>query len=91
MPSDAPCRPTPSTRRRSSRRCAGGEKITCVPALSSSCLAFVEYDYKSGIMYLRFCSARIYTLHGVPDYHYVGLLSASSPGWYFNFYLKGRY
>jgi hypothetical protein len=60
-----------------------------MPALNSSCLASVEYD--SGTMYLTFHSGRNYTLHGVPEYHYDGLLNASSPGWYFNTYLKGRY
>ena len=42
-------------------------------------------------MHLTFSSGRSYTLHGVPVHHYHGLLSASSPGWYFNTYLKGRY
>jgi hypothetical protein len=60
-----------------------------MPALSSSCLSWVEYD--SGTMFLGFRSGRTYTLHGVPEYHYHGLLNASSPGWYFNAYLKGRY
>ena len=32
-----------------------------------------------------------YTLRGVSEYHYYGLLNASSPGWYFNAYLKGHY
>jgi KTSC domain len=60
-----------------------------MPALSSSCLSWVEYD--SGTMYLRFRSGRSYTLSGVPERHYHGLLNASSPGWYFGTYLKGRY
>jgi hypothetical protein len=42
-------------------------------------------------MYLGFRSGRSYTLHGVPEYHYYGLLNSSSPGSYFNAYLKGRY
>lgn len=69
-----------------------------MPALNSSCLASVEYEDNSveyeedsGTMYLTFRSGRTYTLHGVPDYHYYGLLNASSPGQYFNAYLKGRY
>ena len=60
-----------------------------MPALNSSCLSWVEYD--SGTMYLSFRSGRSYTLHGVPECHYHGLLNSSSPGWYFNTYLKGRY
>ena len=42
-------------------------------------------------MYLSFRSGRSYTLYGVPPHHYLGLLNASSAGWYFNAYLKGRY
>jgi KTSC domain len=42
-------------------------------------------------MYLAFRNGRSYTLRGVPEYHYYGLLNSSSPGWYFNAYLKGRY
>ena len=60
-----------------------------MPSLSSSCLSWVEYD--SGTMQLSFRSGRSYTLHGVPEYHYRGLLNASSAGRYFNTYLKGRY
>jgi hypothetical protein len=60
-----------------------------MPSLNSSCLSWA--DYNSGTLRLAFRSGRTYTLHGVPEYHYYGLLSASSPGWYFNAYLKGRY
>ena len=60
-----------------------------MPELHSSCLACVEYD--SGILYLGFCNGASYTLCGVPIDHYYGLLNASSPGWYFNTYLRGRY
>ena len=62
-----------------------------MPALNSSCLVSIEYDYDSGTMYLRFRNGRSYTLRGVPERHYYGLLNTSSPGWYFNAYLKGRY
>lgn len=64
-------------------------KITRMTALNSSCLAGVEYA--AGTMILRFRNGRTYTLRGVPARHYRGLLQASSPGWYFNTYLKGRY
>lgn len=60
-----------------------------MPSLNSSCIAWVEYY--AGTMQIRFRNGRTYTLHGVPEHHYLGLLSASSPGWYFNTYLKGRY
>jgi hypothetical protein len=62
-----------------------------MPALASSCLSWVDFEPFTGTMYLRFRSGRIYTLRGVPECHYYGLLNASSPGWYFNTYLKGRY
>lgn len=60
-----------------------------MPALTSTCLP--RADYESGTLYLTFKSGRTYTLRGVPEYHYLGLINASSAGWYFNHYLKGRY
>lgn len=57
--------------------------------LNSSFLAWVEYD--SGVMVLGLRNGRIYTLRGVPDYRFRGLINASSPGGYFNAYLRGRY
>ena len=60
-----------------------------MPSLNSSCLSWVEYD--SGTMILTFRSGDRYTLRGVPERHYLGLLQTSSAGWYFNTYLKGRY
>lgn len=60
-----------------------------MPYVNSSCIAWV--DYQAGTMQIRFHSGRTYTLLGVPEYHYHGLLNASSAGWYFNTYLKGRY
>jgi len=60
-----------------------------MPSLNSSCIARAEYD--SGTLYLTFTSGRTYTLRGVPERLYFGLLAASSPGRYFNDYLKGRY
>lgn len=62
-----------------------------MPALSSSCLSWVDYDPFSGTMHLTFSSGRSYTLHGVPEHHYYGLLNASSPGRYLHDYLKGNY
>lgn len=59
--------------------------------LNSSCIRRVEYDYDSGNLEITFNSGKTYTLRGVPDYHYYGLINSSSPGWYFNYYLKGRY
>lgn len=41
-------------------------------------------------MQLTFRSGRTYTLRGVPEYHYYGILNTSSPSWYFNTYLKAR-
>lgn len=57
--------------------------------VNSSCIRSVGYE--AGILYITFRSGRSYTLRGVPEYHYHGLLNSPSPGRYFNFYLKGRY
>jgi hypothetical protein len=66
-----------------------GLKSIHMPSLNSSWLSWVDYD--SGTMYLSLCDGRSYTLHRVPIHHYYGLINSSSPGRYFNAYLKGRY
>lgn len=60
-----------------------------MPKLRSSCITRAEYEF--GTLYLTFAGGRTYTLSGVPERHYLGLLKASSAGAYFNNYLKGRY
>lgn len=62
-----------------------------MPSLSSSAISQVEYDPGSRTLQITFRSGRSYTLRGVPEYHYAGLLNASSAGSYFSYYLRGRY
>jgi hypothetical protein len=62
-----------------------------MPALNSSALASAEYDPWTHTLWITFRSGRTYTLHGVPEHHYRGLLHAASPGAYFNRHLRGRY
>ena len=65
--------------------------FTIMPTLSSSCISRVEYDAATRVMNVTFRSGRTYSLRGVPERHYFGLVNASSAGLYFNSYLKGRY
>lgn len=60
-----------------------------MPALNSSWILWVEFNL--GTMELTLRNGRTYTLRGVPEYHFVGLVNASSPGTYFNTYLKGHF
>jgi len=60
-----------------------------MPSLRSSCIAWV--DYNLGTLRIQFRNGSVYTFLDVPEIHYLGLLNASSPGRYFNTYLKGRY
>lgn len=60
-----------------------------MPTLNSSCIHRADYEF--GTLYLTFTSGSTYTLRGVPERLYFGLIRSSSPGWYFNAYLKGRY
>jgi hypothetical protein len=62
-----------------------------MPALNSSVIAWIDYDPTTGSLQIAFQSGRIYTLRRVPESRYIGLLTASSPGRYFNLYLRGRY
>jgi hypothetical protein len=62
-----------------------------MPTLNSSAIAWIDYDPISRTLSVTFHSGRTYALRGVPEQHYRSLLNASSPGWYFNTYLRGRY
>ena len=59
--------------------------------LNSSAIAWIDYDPISRILLVAFHSGCTYTLRGVPEYHYRGLLNTSSPGWYWSTYLLGNY
>ena len=60
-----------------------------MPTLNSSCISRADYEF--GTLYLTFRNGLTYTLRGVPEHHYHGLLRAPSAGAYFNRYLKSRY
>jgi hypothetical protein len=62
-----------------------------MPKLNSSAISWIDYDPVTRLLWITFHSGRAYTLHGVPEHHYQGLLTASSAGWYFTFYLRGHY
>jgi hypothetical protein len=62
-----------------------------MPALNSATISWIDYDPYVRILQVTFRSGRTYTLRGVPEYHYSGLLNAASPGAYFNENLRGRY
>jgi len=69
----------------------GQHQTTAMPSLNSSILSRAEYEPGSRTLQLTFRSGRTYTLRGVPEYHYTGLLNAPSAGRYFNLYLRGNY
>jgi hypothetical protein len=62
-----------------------------MPTLNSSAITWIDYDPITRMLSITFHSGRTYTLRGVPEHHYHGLLNASSAGWYFNTCLRGRY
>lgn len=68
-----------------------GMAWTPMTTLNSSAISSVDYDHTLRTLQITFRSGRTYTLRDVPRYHYHGLLNASSPGQYFNIYLRGRY
>jgi KTSC domain len=55
----------------------------------SSAIRAVGYD--GSTLYVEFWNGRTYPLRGVPERHFYGLLNSSSPGWYWNTYLRGNY
>lgn len=59
--------------------------------LESSNLAAASYDETSQVLSIRFKSGRTYRYADVPTNVYQALLSASSPGQYFNSIIKDAY
>jgi hypothetical protein len=57
--------------------------------VDSSAIRAVGYDGYT--LTIEFHSGRIYDHLGVPYSVYSGLMRASSKGWYYNAYIRGRY
>ena len=60
-------------------------------SLNSSCIERVGYNPLTRQMEVEFTNSRTYTLTGVPEYHFYGIVNATSAGRYWNENLKGRY
>lgn len=56
--------------------------------VSSSNLSSVGYDSSTNTLEIEFNSGGIYQYYGVPELKYIGLMSASSHGQYFDRYIK---
>lgn len=59
--------------------------------ISSSAIRAVDYHWSSGRLTIYFHSSGGYTFYRVPVEVYNGLVSSSSPGSYYNSYIRGRY
>lgn len=59
--------------------------------LKSSMLRGCSYDPDKKILDITFVSGRTYTHDNVPEDVYDGLVSAPSPGRYYNEMIKGQY
>lgn len=59
--------------------------------LNSSAILGADYDFWSQVLTIQFTSGGVYDFHGVPVAVFHGLISASSPGTYYNHHIRGRY
>lgn len=59
--------------------------------LRSTALAGAAYDDETRTLTVDFRNGRTYTHEGVPQEVYDGLVSAPSPGQYYNSVIKGQY
>jgi hypothetical protein len=60
-------------------------------AVDSSFIATVGYNSWSGTLVVVMRSGQSYEYHNVPYSVYIGLITASSPGAYYNEHIKGKY
>jgi len=65
------------------------KKLSAMSSRKSSCIRSVGYE--SGRLSITFHSGNTYTYNGVPESLYIGLITASSPGEYYNLNIRGRY
>lgn len=56
--------------------------------VSSSNIDSIGYDSANQILEVKFLNGSIYQYYDVPEYLYVGLMSADSHGKYLNEYIK---
>nr|DAD66406.1 MAG TPA: KTSC domain [Myoviridae sp. ctSyg22]DAN39455.1 MAG TPA: KTSC domain [Bacteriophage sp.]DAP62714.1 MAG TPA: KTSC domain [Caudoviricetes sp.] len=56
--------------------------------VSSSNVHSVGYDKNTSTLYVKFHSGQTYAYYSVPEFHYTGLLNASSVGSYLDTYIK---
>lgn len=60
-------------------------------SVDSSNVARVGHDEDSSTLQVEFLNGGTYQYFDVPEYHYTGLLNASSVGKYLNDHIKGSY
>lgn len=59
--------------------------------LSSSAIRAVDYSSSTGELIIYFHDSGGYSFYGVPVDVFEGLISSTSPGGYYNQYIRGRY
>jgi lysyl-tRNA synthetase class 2 len=57
--------------------------------VSSSCIAFMDYDWDRQNLRLQYKDGSWYIYHNVPNYVFLGLQQAPSKGKYVNAMIKG--
>lgn len=63
-----------------------------MPILNSSAISRVEYNEETSTLSIWFVeSDGPYDYHGVPKRIYEGLITAASPGTYYNRYIRDQY
>jgi hypothetical protein len=59
--------------------------------LKSSTITSAGYDPALSVLEVEFVSGDVYQCFAVPERHFLALLSADSPGRYFNSHLRDRF
>lgn len=62
-----------------------------MPNVSSSVIHSVDYNEQTKTLVIKFVSGSTYRYKHVPEEYYLGFLSASSKGQFFNDYIKDRF
>lgn len=71
--------------------CNVRSKLVNMQRVSSSAISAVGYDARTMRMKIKFKSGGAYDFCAVPEWVYVGLMTAPSKGRYYNTYIRDRY
>lgn len=62
-----------------------------MPFLNSSAILAANYNAATMLLFITFRHGKTYPYFGVPEWIYIGLITAPSAGAFYNAFIRGRF